>query len=72
MGFRHACIYPLVVPFRLYGKKFAGTFFVPSRQSGIPVHSTGIQAKAGSPVRTIETDVIVLLCELYCLYHFRF
>ena len=24
---------------------FAGTFFVPSRQSGIPVRSTGIPAK---------------------------
>ena len=47
MGSRHACIYLLFVPFRLYGKNFAGTFFVPSRQSGIPVRSTGIPAKAG-------------------------
>ena len=47
MGFRHACIYPLVVPFRLYGKNFAWTFFVPSWQNGIPVRSTGIPAKAG-------------------------
>ena len=31
-GSRHACIYLLFVPFRLYGKNFAGTFFVPSRQ----------------------------------------
>ena len=35
------------VPFRLCGKNFARTFFVPSRQSGIPVRSTGIPAKAG-------------------------
>ena len=37
-----------VVPFRLYGKNFAGTFFVPSRQSGIPVRSIGIPAKSGT------------------------
>ena len=30
-GSRHACIYLLFVPFRLYGKNFAGTFFFPSR-----------------------------------------
>ena len=36
----HVYNYLLFVPFRLYGKNFAGTFFVPSRQSGIP-------AKAG-------------------------
>ena len=40
-------VYMLFVLFRLYGKNFAGTFFVPSRQSGIPVRSTGIPAKAG-------------------------
>ena len=28
-------------------RMFAGTFFVPSRPSGIPVRSTGIPAKAG-------------------------
>ena len=33
-------IYLLFVPFRLYGNNFDGTFFIPSRQSGIP-------AKAG-------------------------
>ena len=43
----HACIYLLFVPFRLYGEKFTGTFFVPSRQSGIPIRSTGIRAKVG-------------------------
>ena len=31
---RHVCIYLLFVPFRLFGKNFAGTFFIPSRQSG--------------------------------------
>ena len=46
-GSRHTCIYLLFVPFRLYGNNFSGTFFVPSRQNGIPVRSTGIPAKAG-------------------------
>ena len=40
-------VYFLFVPFRLYGKKFAGMFFVSSRKSGIPVRSTEIPAKAG-------------------------
>ena len=40
-------IYLLFVTFRLYGNNFARTFFVQSRQSGIPVRSTEIPAKAG-------------------------
>ena len=40
-------VYLLFVAFCLYGKNFSGTFFVLSRQSGIPVRSTGIPAKAG-------------------------
>ena len=52
-GSRHACIYRLFVPFRVYGKNFAGTFFVPSQQSGIPVRSTGIPAKGWFPLRII-------------------
>ena len=47
MHVRCTCIYILFVPFRLYGNNFAGMFFVPSRQSRIPVRSTGIPAKAG-------------------------
>ena len=52
-GSRHACIYRLFVPFRVYGKNFLGTFFVPSQQSGIPVRSTGIPAKGWFPLRII-------------------
>ena len=40
MGSCHACMYLLFVLFCLYGNNFARTFFVPSRQSGIPVCST--------------------------------
>ena len=46
-GSRHACIYLLFVPFRLYGNDFAWMFFVLSRQSGIPIRSTGFPGKAG-------------------------
>ena len=65
-GSRHACIYLLLVLFRLYGKNFAETFFVPPRQIGILVRTTEILVKAG---QFLWYKHSVPLCRDFILYY---